>query len=151
MTDLHIDDFYRDVGHIFRHLYALFPRNSVLYVEDICGPDEPDEFGLHHPRFQACFSAMLWLADHDYLRFDSTIGQEALDQAVLTQKSFLLLTAPSDLQLAEPPGPPPLPPSVAAQASSNVAQLRQALKSASSLQITQCVTYLLSRAPIGAR
>ena len=55
MADIHIDDFYRDVAAIFLRLYALFPRKSTLFVEDISGPDQPDEFGLHHPRFEACF------------------------------------------------------------------------------------------------
>ncbi|MCB1843122.1 MAG: hypothetical protein KDI09_09195 [Halioglobus sp.] len=151
MADLHIEDFYRDVGRIFQHLYAVFPRKSVLYVEDISGPDEPDEFGLHHPRFQACFSTMLWLAEHHYLMFESSIGQEALDQVTLTQKTFLLLAARSDLQLAAPPGEPPHSPSVSDYASSNIAQLRQALKSASSIQVRKCVTYLLSQPPVGQR
>jgi len=53
MADLHIEDFYRDVAKIFLQLYAVFPRKTILYVEDISGPDEPDEYGLHHPRFQA--------------------------------------------------------------------------------------------------
>ena len=70
MADIHIDDFYRDVATIFLRLYAVFPRKSTLYVEDICGPDQPDEFGLHHPRFQAGFSAMVWLAD--FRRFFAT-------------------------------------------------------------------------------
>jgi hypothetical protein len=100
MADLHIDDFYRDVAKIFLRLYAVFPRKTVLYVEDISGPDEPDEFGLHHPRFQACFSTMVWLAEHGYLNFDDNIRQEALDQAVLSQKAFLLLSSRSDHPVA---------------------------------------------------
>ena len=78
MADLHIEDFYRDVAKIFLNLYALFPRKTILYVEDICGPDQPDEFGLHNPRFQAGFSAMVWLAEHGYIHFQETIRQEAL-------------------------------------------------------------------------
>ena len=77
MSDLHIDDFYRDVETIFLRLYAVFPRKTILYVEDICGPDQPDEFGLHHPRFQAGFSAMVWLAEEGYLNFQDTIRAEA--------------------------------------------------------------------------
>ena len=92
MADLHIDDFYRDVATIFLRLYAVFPRKTILYVEDICGPDQPDEFGLHHPRFEAGFSAMVWLAEQGYLDFQDTIRAEALDQAVLSRRGFLLLT-----------------------------------------------------------
>ncbi len=41
MDDLHVDDFYRDVALILLHLYSTFPRRSILYVEDVCGPDSP--------------------------------------------------------------------------------------------------------------
>ena len=63
MADLHIDDFYRDSAMILLRLYTTFPRKTVLYVDDICGPDAPDEFGLHSERHQSCFSAMTWLAE----------------------------------------------------------------------------------------
>lgn len=148
MADLHIEDFYRDVARVFAQLYASFPRKIILYVEDISGPDEPDEFGLHHPRFQACFSAMIWLAEQGYLRFTDTIGEEALDQAVLTQKSFLLLTAPSALHLAEPTPEQESVPSVSRTIHTNIAQLRSALHSKSSIQIGRCVSYLLERRPV---
>ena len=147
MADLHIEDFYRDVAKIFLQLYAVFPRKSILYVEDISGPDEPDEFGLHHPRFQACFSTMVWLSEHGYLAFDAPIGQEALDQVVLTRRSFLLLSSRSDLALSKPPREPA--PSVSEHSRSNIAQLRSALASASSLQIRECVDYMLAQPPIG--
>jgi hypothetical protein len=150
MADIHIDDFYRDVATIFLRLYAVFPRKSTLYVEDICGPDKPDEFGLHHPRFQAGFSAMVWLADHDYLNFQETIRAEALDQVVLSQKTFLLLTSRSSLEplaLAEGDA---LPPSVLEQTSSNIAQLRSALREGSSIQMQKCISYLLAHPPIGS-
>ena len=42
MSDLHIDDFYHDAGLILALLYAVFPRKTTLYVEDISGPDTPD-------------------------------------------------------------------------------------------------------------
>lgn len=148
MADLHIDDFYRDVATIFLRLYAVFPRKTILYVEDICGPDQPDEFGLHHPRFQAGFSAMVWLAEHGYLNFQDTIRAEALDQVVLSQKAFLLLSSRSlpDAAPAEADG---LPPSVREQALSNVSRLRQALREGSSIALGRCVAQLLSHPPIG--
>ncbi len=92
MTDLHIDDFYRDIGKALVLLYAHFPRRMTLIVEDIAGPDTPDEFGLPSPRHEACLQALLWLAQTDYLTFESLVRQEALDQAVLTHRAFLTLT-----------------------------------------------------------
>ncbi len=151
MADLHIDDFYRDVAKIFLRLYAVFPRKAILYVEDISGPDEPDEFGLHNPRFEACFSAMVWLAEHGYLNFHDTIREEALDQAVLSQKAFLLLSSRSNLRLIDTESEPEPPPSVIADTQSNIAQLRAALKDGSSIVLQQCVSYLLSHPPIGQR
>lgn len=93
MSDLHIDDFYRDAARILAALYAQFPRKTTLYVEDISGPDTPDEFGLHSPRHQACFHTMMWLGSCDYLRYEQAVRQEALDQVVLTHRGFLLLSS----------------------------------------------------------
>lgn len=151
MADLHIDDFYRDVATIFLRLYAVFPRKTILYVEDICGPDQPDEFGLHHPRFEAGFSAMVWLAEQGYLDFQDTIRAEALDQAVLSRRGFLLLTTRSELGFATPADPGSLPPSVAAQSQTNINQVRAALRESSSIKLQQCVSYLLSQPPIGGQ
>jgi hypothetical protein len=148
MADIHIDDFYRDVAKILIRLYAMFPRKTTLYVEDISGPDDPDEFGLHHPRFQACFSTMVWLAEHDYLLFQDTIRQEAMDQVVLSQKAFLVLTAQSDLSLTQATGDSSLPPSIAQEVQTNVSQLRTALRQGSSVLIKSSVSYLLSHQPI---
>lgn len=150
MADLHIEDFYRDVARIFVHLYALFPRKTILYVEDISGPDEPDEFGLHHPRFQAAFSAMVWLGEHGYLNFDDTIRQEALDQVVLTRKAFLLLSSLSPSFPHKRQQDQELPPSVVAESMSNINQLRAALREGSSIAVDKCVNYLLAHPPIGA-
>ena len=149
MADLHIDDFYRDVAKIFLRLYAVFPRKTVLYVEDISGPDEPDEFGLHHPRFEACFSTMVWLAEHGYLNFDTNIRQEALDQAVLSRKAFLLLSSHSELGPSPANADPDLPPSVRLHAQSNISQLRSAVNDGSSMLLQRCVSYLLAHPPIG--
>jgi len=149
MADLHIDDFYRDVAKIFLRLYSIFPRKTTLYVEDISGPDEPDEFGLHHPRFQACFSAMVWLAEHGYLNFEDNIRQEALDQVVLSQKAFLLLASRSELQVIAPDPEQAVPPSVVEESRANIMQLRSAMKAGSSILLRQCVSYLLAHPPIG--
>ena len=149
MADLHIDDFYRDVATVFLRLYAVFPRKTILYVEDICGPDQPDEFGLHNPRFEAGFSAMVWLAEHGYLNFQETIRAEALDQAVLSRRAFLLLSSGSELGLAAPLDADTISPSVAELSRSNIAQLRAVLREGSSINLRKCVEYLLSQPPIG--
>ena len=94
MADLHLDDFYGDVARALLTLLQAFPRPHTLFVEDICGPDEPDEFGLHSKRHQACFAALLWLAEEGYLRHAGPVRQEAVDQAVLSSRALLLLNAP---------------------------------------------------------
>lgn len=147
MTDLHIDDFYKDVAAILLRLYALFPRKQILFVDDIYkskGGEERDEFGLPSPRHLSCFSAMVWLGEENFLRYDSPIRQEALDQAVLTEKGFLLLSSRSEISimLDENSGDN-LPPSVMAASQTNIAQLRRALDSRSSIIIGQCVQHLL--------
>jgi hypothetical protein len=145
MADLHIDDFYRDVAFIMLHLYSSFPRKTILYVEDVCGPDDPDEFGLHTERFRGCFSAMVWLAEQGYIQFHETIREEALDQVVLTQRGFLLLSSRSELKLGMPEEGSALPPSVMEYSMTNIMQIRQALRSRSSIIMGQVMHYLLSR------
>ena len=148
MADLHIDDFYRDCALILLRLYATFPRKTVLYVDDICGPDTPDEFGLHSERHQSAFSAMTWLAEAGYLTFTETIREEALDQAVLTQRGFLLLSSRSEIALGIPEdetGDEALPPSVMERSLTNVMQVRRALREGSSIVIQQVMHYLLSQ------
>jgi len=145
MSDLHIDDFYKDVARIFLRLYATFPRKSILYVEDIIGDDQPDEFGLHSDRFLACFSTMVWLGEQQYLRYQQAIKQEALDQVVLTQRGFMLLSSQPeyfDENAQDSAVPSPQDPS-----RSHIMQLRQALNSGSSTAIKNCVHYQLSRPP----
>jgi hypothetical protein len=90
--DLQIDEFYKDAAAGMLALYQAFPRKMALYVEDLIGREEPDEFGLPSKRHQACLGALLWLAEESYLRFESTIAYDALDQAVLTEKGFLRLS-----------------------------------------------------------
>jgi hypothetical protein len=148
MADLHIDDFYRDCALILLRLYATFPRRTVLYVDDVCGPDTPDEFGLHSERHQSCFSAMTWLAEAGYLNFTETIREEALDQAVLTQRGFLLLSSRSELSLGIPDDEiddDGLPPSVMARSMTNVMHVRRALREGSSIVIQQVMHFLLSQ------
>lgn len=91
--DLHIDDFCKDTAKILLLLYKRFPVKTILYVEDIAGPDEPDEFGLHSPRFEACFSTIIWLKESDYLSYASTVRQEAVEGAALTHRGFCFVSA----------------------------------------------------------
>ncbi|HAN52622.1 MAG TPA: hypothetical protein DCQ75_06310, partial [Pseudomonas sp.] len=60
--DLQIDDFYKDAAGGLLALYQAFPRKIALYVEDLIGREEPDEFGLPSKRHQSCLGALLWLA-----------------------------------------------------------------------------------------
>jgi len=145
MTDIHIDDFYKDAAKILLHLYVAFPKPTQIYVADISGADETDEFGLHSDRHNACFSTMLWLAQSGYIHYIDTIRHEALDQAMLTQKTFLLLTAYSELADNHPKVKETNPPSVKEEFSSNIHQIRIALKSNSSVQIRRVVQYLLNK------
>ncbi|WP_078083932.1 hypothetical protein [Microbulbifer mangrovi] len=91
LDDLHIHDFYRDAGRILLALFQQFPAPATLYVEDIAGPDTPDEFGLHSPRHLACLGAMTWLKECGYIRFSQLVRQEAVEEAALSHHSFLLM------------------------------------------------------------
>jgi hypothetical protein len=94
---------------------------------------------------------MVWLAEHGYLNFQDTIRAEALDQAVLSRRGFLLLTSRSELGLVTPADSASVPPSVAEQSLSNISQLRAALREGSSIKLQQCISYLLSQPPIGGQ
>lgn len=148
MTDIHIDDFYKDVAIIFLRLYATFPRKTILYVDEVCGADEPDEFGLHSERFLSGFSAMVWLAEHDYVKSDGPIKQEALDQAVLSEQGFLILSSRSEHDFADDDQrtvvPRAIPRSIMELSKTNISQLRRAVKSQSSTIIRQTVHSLLN-------
>jgi hypothetical protein len=140
MSDLHIDDFFKDVAKILSQLYLSFPRKAALYVEDLVGPDQVDDLGMHSERHLACLGAMLWLAEEDYLRFDDTIRQEAIDQAVLTGRAFNLLNLPCENVLLEAEE---IPESLRLELSTNVAFLREALRSGSSARVRAVVGDLL--------
>ena len=109
MADMHIEEFYHDIAHTLVLLYAAFPRQINVYVDDLTGSDSPDEYGLHSNRYLSGFSALLWLKQQGLIQFESTLRQDGIEQATLTQTGFLaLLTARSttltpiiqDLQLA---------------------------------------------------
>lgn len=141
MSDIHIDDFFKDAALTLNRLYSSFPRPAAVFVEDICGPVTTDEFGIPGDRFVACFSTFLWLAEESYLRYTDTIRQEAIDQAVLTGRCFNVLT------MRAPTGEAPadaLPPSVRSERSSNINRIRDALNSGSSSRVRAAMTDIMT-------
>lgn len=157
MADIHIADFYKDAATVLVQLYNQFPRPMMLFVEDVAGPDEPDEFGLHSPRHQACLATMFWLARAGYIHYETVVRQEALDQVTLTQRGFTLMA--SRLPVAEiaglappeetddPDGPPDAFAAAQAARQSNGAELlRQVLQQGSSTAIEQVMLELLRQA-----
>ncbi len=132
MSDLHIEDFFKDSARILLRLYNHFPRPTQLFVEDIIGPEEPDEFGLFSPRYQSCFSTMLWLAHEGYLTYETTIRQDAIDQAVLTAPCLLRLTLPQTQDSKD------------LEAAARVNAIRDALKSQSSAELRRAMLGFLA-------
>lgn len=145
MADIHIDDFYKDTARILLQLYNAFPRKASVFVEDIAGPDQPDEFGLHSKRHMACFGAMLWLSEEGFIRYVDTIRQEAIDQAILTQQSFVRLSSLSrDPQLIAWASPPvDAPEAVRSNYLSHIHLIREALLDGGSERITQTLHRIL--------
>lgn len=143
MADIHIEEFYKDVAIALVQLYGAFPRRINLFVEDIAGPDQPDEFGLHSKRHMACFGTLLWLAEEGLLRYLDTIRQDAIDQAVLTRQAFVQLSAPAPQalvrELTSGAAEPAIPPAVRKDLSTWIHLLRCALKSGSSSKISLAV------------
>lgn len=145
MADIHVEEFYKDVAIALVQLYGAFPRRINLFVEDIAGPDEPDEFGLHSKRHMACFGALLWLQEEGLLRYVDTIRQEALDQAVLTHAAFVRLSAPAPTALSRAlaglsgAADRELPASVQQDFSTYIHLIRSALKSGHSGRISDIV------------
>lgn len=149
MSDIHILDFYKDIGLTLAQLYSSFPKRIMLYVEDISGPDEMDEYGLHSDRHVSCLSAMIWLKDQGYIDYESIVKQESIDFSTLTEKSFLLLTRQANMalpeNLSEDLNLDTLPPYAVKQAITNINLLRKALKSKSSINIEAVVFNLLEQ------
>jgi len=136
IDEIHIDDFCRDAALILLYLYRHFPRKATLYVEDIIGPEEQDEYGLHSVRHLSCLSTMIWLAEEGFIRYEDTIRQEALDQVVIAHAPFLHLTSihnnNSRFETMDSEEIANIPESVKAVKYSNIAQIHRALQSGSS-------------------
>ena len=88
MLDVHIDDFFKDAAVALLTGLQQFPAPMTLFVEDICGPDDMDEFGLHSRRHMAALGTLLWLRDEGFVRFGTVDRQESVDDFVLTAKAF---------------------------------------------------------------
>ncbi len=160
MADINIENFYRHIAKILSILYASFPTRTPLYVDDVAGVDDPDEYGLHSPHYTAGFFAMLWLADEDYIRFQDTIRQDGVDQAVLTHKAFRKLTQVSEpiykatvyqkddesnvVSIVQPDEDVSLSPSVLEDQKLVINQLRQALRSGDSIAVNKVVIHILN-------
>ena len=153
MADLNVEHFYRDIAETLNILYSSFPIRTAVYVEDVAGADQLDEYGLHSPRHLAGFYAMLWLQEEDFLRYVNTIRQDGIDQAALTHKGFKKLSAITEPIYTSPISaevieintgqPQQLPPSVVEDRKLVINQLRDALKSGSSIAIGKVVQYIL--------
>ena len=143
MTDINIDDFFKDGARALSQLYSVFPRRHSIFVEDICGADEPDEFGLHSARHMSCLGTLLWLGEEGYLRYEDVIRQEAVDQAVLSARCFTVLSRPIlDSDCADIDQ---LPGSVRAERATRIHRIRQALKQKSSAQIRSVMVDLMEQ------
>lgn len=149
MNDIHISDFYKDAALILIMLYKHFPRKHLLFVEDISGPDTPDEFGLPTTRHLACLQTMIWLGDEGLLRFDDIVRQEAIEQAVLTQRAFLLLSSvslPKSASLTKTPEELSTPHSVLISQHTRVQALETVIKTQDSLKLRQLMRSLMADA-----
>jgi hypothetical protein len=142
MADIHIDDFCRDAAQVILHLYSAFPRRASVYVADIAGEDEPDDVGLHSDRHMACLGTILWLAEEGYLRYEAMVYQDGVDQAVLSGRSFTLLSSLSQFRYAAPS--PALPEAVAIEKMTLIEQIRAAVRSRESRKTTAIMRYFLS-------
>ena len=129
MLDIHITEFYNDVGRIFNRLYSQFPRQITLWVDEISGPDQPDEYGMHSERYIATYATILWLQQEGLLRFNDVDKQDAFNHCCLTLDGFRLLSGIAELaQESERP----------------IDLIRAALKAQSSNQMEIVVAYILS-------
>ncbi|GAB2189594.1 hypothetical protein [Sessilibacter sp. MAH2] len=146
MADIHIADFYKDCASIFVTLYRNFPRKIQLYVDDIAGADEPDEFGLPSPRHSSCFATMVWLAESGYIQYQTNIRQEALDLAQLTHLGFMLLSSPRTIPISAALSSPTDLDLDGPQSSANhIHNLRQQLRTGSSNAIERAVTEVFAQ------
>lgn len=128
ISDLHIEDFCKDAAKTLILLYKHFPQKMTLYVDDICGADTPDEFGLHSARFVACFDTILWLAQTDYIHYEQAVKQESLEGVTLSHRAFTFLASIENNHTLHDATPAP---------KTRIAALRDTLLNNSSIQLSQ--------------
>ena len=155
MADINVEYFYQDIAKILSILYASFPSKTAIYVDEVSGVDEPDEYGMHNTRYTACFYAMLWLHEEGYLRYAEAIHQDGVDQACLSQKAFLRLSAVAGPIYIEPvhddepeieqePPDDTFPPSILEDRMLVINQLRKALNNRSSIAVGKVMQHILT-------
>ncbi|MFB3105862.1 MAG: hypothetical protein ACE1ZA_13210, partial [Pseudomonadales bacterium] len=98
--------------------------------------------GMHSERYLACFGALIWLGEEGYVRYEDTIRQDAIDQAVLTARCFTLLCAPA--ATLEPMDLTDLPESVRIEQSTNIHRLQSAVKQRSSARVRSAMLNLMT-------
>ncbi|MFP6807965.1 MAG: hypothetical protein VB957_12425 [Pseudomonadales bacterium] len=155
MADINIENFYWHIGKILNILYSSFPTRAAIYVDDVAGIDEPDEYGLHSPDYTSGFFALIWLGDEGLLRYTEVIRQDGIDQATLTNKAFMRLTEPVEPIYIQPVHAPEesnvvslsplesLSPSILEDQKLVINQLRTALTTGDSIAITKVVQHIL--------
>ena len=148
-SDINIDDFFKDSAKSLVLLYSVFPRRQTLFVEDIYQSEESDEFGMHSDRFRACFGALTWLGETNYLRYQDTIKDEAVDQAVLTGRCFTLLSSPasstsSSTAVAETDQQDDLPAQLQIEQATHIYRIKSALQQRSSTQLRLAMVALMA-------
>ena len=122
----------------------------------MAGIDAPDEYGLHSPTYTAGFYAMVWLGEEDLLRYADTIRQDGIDQAILTYKGFLKLTAVAEHIYTAPyvtdesnvvsiSPAEQISPSVLEDRKLVINQLRNVLRSRDSIAINKVVSHILTK------
>lgn len=130
MLDIHIIEFYTDVGKIFWRLYQNFPRKISIWVEDISGPDQPDEYGLHSDRYMATYNTMIWLMEEGYIRYQDVEQNEVFNHCCLTEKGYVLLVNIDDPTIEE---------------ERSINQISAALKEKSSTQMQSVVAKVIQK------
>ena len=152
-SDLHIDDFNKDAARVLVFLYNYFPRKMEVYIEDVSGLDDVDDYGLHTERHLACMSTIIWLAEEGLIRYESLFKQETFNQSVLTKRSYTLLSNIIQNKLEEDLKSQGteniLPLSITRNRNTRIATMKQALKDKSSEQLKNVITDFISASERG--
>ncbi len=128
MSDLNIVDFRRDAAITLLRLYNNFPIPHTLFIEDVCGESDEDEFGLISRRHESCLATMLWLSDEGFLQFKALINDKGIEQASLSLLGIELLLGADT------------------EGTSRIESLRQGLASKSSTKLETAINELLTSA-----